>query len=151
MSGASEQFLGMAGIDHWIVAGLSVAALLTAFISAVAGSAGGLILLAVMAFVFPPALLIPLHTIVQLGASGGLGLSLGMSPRFDVDLIVEGVPSPAKAGSITHIEGAETAAAQNGDCAAHQGPSALRAFQKRVFEGASSSESTRCSRRISLM
>ncbi len=27
-----------------------------------------------------------------------------------LDLIVEGVPSPAKAGSITHIEGAETAA-----------------------------------------
>ena len=69
MDGASEQFLGMALIDPWIFAGLSGAALVTAFISSVAGAAGGLILLATMALVFPPVLLIPLHTIVQLGAS----------------------------------------------------------------------------------
>ena len=69
MDEASGQFLGMAGIGLWIFAGLAVAALLTAFISAVSGAAGGLILLAIMAFVFPPILLIPLHTVVQLGAA----------------------------------------------------------------------------------
>ena len=69
MEVADQQFLGMAGVDAWIFAGLSVAALVTAFISSVAGAAGGLVLLMVMALVFPPALLIPLHTIVQLGAS----------------------------------------------------------------------------------
>jgi uncharacterized membrane protein YfcA len=75
MDGESGQFLGMAGIDFWIFAGLSATALVTAFISAVAGSAGGLILLAVLAFVFPPALLIPIHTVVQLGAAGSMALS----------------------------------------------------------------------------
>ena len=69
---ASGQFLGMAGVDFWIFAGLSLAALVTALISAVSGTAGGLILLAIMAFVFPPVLLIPLHTVVQLGSAVGM-------------------------------------------------------------------------------
>ncbi len=69
MDGSDIAFLGMAGIGPWVFAGLSVAALLTTFIAAVSGTAGGLILLAIMAFVFPPALLIPIHTIVQLGGS----------------------------------------------------------------------------------
>ncbi len=71
----SGQFLGMAGIDQWIFVGLAMTALLTAFISAVSGTAGGLILLAIMAFVFPPVLLIPLHTIVQLGVSAAMAAS----------------------------------------------------------------------------
>lgn len=75
MDGMSGQFLGMAGIDQWIFIGLAIAALLTAFVSAVSGSAGGLILLAIMAFIFPPALLIPLHTIVQLCASAAMAAS----------------------------------------------------------------------------
>jgi uncharacterized protein len=75
MDAASGQFLGMAGVDFWIFAGLSFAALVTAFISAVAGTAGGLILLAILAFVFPPALLIPIHTVVQLGAAGSMAIS----------------------------------------------------------------------------
>jgi uncharacterized membrane protein YfcA len=75
MDGAAGQFLGMAGIDGWIFAWLSIAALLTAFISAVAGTAGGLILLAIMAFVFPPVLLIPVHTVVQLSSSGAMLVS----------------------------------------------------------------------------
>ena len=71
----SDQFLGMAGIDPWVFIGLAIAALLTAFISAVSGSSGGLILLAIMAFIFPPALLIPLHTIIQLCASAAMAAS----------------------------------------------------------------------------
>lgn len=72
MDVASGQFLGMAGVDFWIFVGLAVTALLTNFISAVSGTAGGLILLAVMAFIFPPVLLIPVHTVVQLGAAASM-------------------------------------------------------------------------------
>ena len=72
MDSAAGLFLEMAGIDLWVFAGLAIAALLTAFISAVAGTAGGLILLAIMAFVFPPFLLIPIHTVVQLGSSASM-------------------------------------------------------------------------------
>jgi uncharacterized membrane protein YfcA len=69
MDGAAASFLGMAGVDGWIFAGLAGMAMVTAFISSMAGAAGGLVLLATMAMVFPPVLLIPLHTVVQLGAS----------------------------------------------------------------------------------
>lgn len=72
---ADVQFLGMAGIDLWRFIGLSAAAMGTAFIAAIVGTAGGLILIAVMAFVFPPALLIPVHTVVQLGAAASMAIS----------------------------------------------------------------------------
>lgn len=75
MDSDAGQFMGMAGIDIWLFGWLSIAALLTAFISAVAGTAGGLILLAVMALVFPPVLLIPMHTVVQLSSSASMLLS----------------------------------------------------------------------------
>ena len=61
------QFLGIPGIDGWIFAGLTLASLATSFIGVVTGAAGGLVLLSIMAFVFPPAILVPLHTVVQLG------------------------------------------------------------------------------------
>ena len=72
---ADGQFLGMAGISAWSFVGLSLAAMGTACIAAIIGTAGGLILIAVMAFVFPPALLIPIHTVVQLGAAGSMAVS----------------------------------------------------------------------------
>mgnify|MGYP003389211348 CR=1 FL=1 len=72
---ADGNFLGMIGIDEWTFIGLSFAAMGTAFIAAIVGTAGGLILIAVMAFVFPPALLIPVHTVVQLGAAARLPCS----------------------------------------------------------------------------
>ena len=65
----------MVGIDEWTFLGLSLAAMGTAFIAAIVGTAGGLILIAVMAFVFPPALLIPMHTVVQLGAAASMAIS----------------------------------------------------------------------------
>ena len=46
MDGASAQFLGMPGIDVWVFVGLCLFAPITALIAAVAGTAGGLILLA---------------------------------------------------------------------------------------------------------
>ena len=75
MDGADIAFPGMAEIGPLVFAGLCAAALLTNFIAAVAGTAGGLILLAIMAFVFPPALLIPIHTVVQLGGSASIAVS----------------------------------------------------------------------------
>lgn len=75
MSLADGNFLGMIGIDAWVFAGLCLAATGTAFIAAIVGTAGGLILIAVMAFVFPPALLIPVHTVVQLGAAASMAIS----------------------------------------------------------------------------
>jgi uncharacterized membrane protein YfcA len=72
---ADGNFLGMVGIDAWVFAGLCIAALGAAFIAAIVGTAGGLILIAFMAFVFPPALLIPVHTVVQLGAAASMAIS----------------------------------------------------------------------------
>ena len=53
-------------------AGLLVAAsLVTSFISAAFGIGGGFTLIALMAFLLPPAALIPVHGIVQLGSNAG--------------------------------------------------------------------------------
>lgn len=61
-------FLGVPDVDSWIFCGLALASFFTTFLGVVTGTAGGLVLLALMALVFPPAVLIPLHTVVQLGA-----------------------------------------------------------------------------------
>ena len=47
--------------------GLSVASFVTAFIAVFTGAAGGVILLAIMATVMPPAVVVPVHTVVMLG------------------------------------------------------------------------------------
>ncbi|MDH3239024.1 MAG: sulfite exporter TauE/SafE family protein [Alphaproteobacteria bacterium] len=60
-------FLGMPGVDGWLVAGLSAASFITTFLSVAMGVGGGLMLLAILAMFFPPAILIPVHTLVQLG------------------------------------------------------------------------------------
>ncbi|NBP74175.1 MAG: sulfite exporter TauE/SafE family protein [Alphaproteobacteria bacterium] len=75
MNPADGQFLGMVGINVWSFIGLNASALFSAFVASIAGTAGGLILIGLMALVFPPALLIPVHTIVQLGAAVSLGTS----------------------------------------------------------------------------
>jgi len=48
--------------------GLSLASFATAFIGVFTGTAGGLVLLAIMAVVMPTAAVIPVNTVVQLGA-----------------------------------------------------------------------------------
>lgn len=48
--------------------GLALASFATAFIGVFTGTAGGLVLLAIMAVVMPTAAVIPVHTVVQLGA-----------------------------------------------------------------------------------
>ena len=61
------QFLGVPEISAVVFFGLALASLCTAFIGAVTATAGGLLLLGILALVFPPAVLIPVHTVVQLG------------------------------------------------------------------------------------
>jgi uncharacterized membrane protein YfcA len=63
-------FLGMPDISPALFGGLVTAAFATSFIGIVTGTAGGLMMLAILAMVFPPALLIPMHTLVQLGTGG---------------------------------------------------------------------------------
>ena len=48
--------------------GLTFASFATAFIGVFTGTAGGVILLAIMATAMPPAALIPVHTVIQLGS-----------------------------------------------------------------------------------
>ncbi len=64
------QFLGVPGVDALLFFGLTAASMCTSFIGVVTGTAGGLLLLALMAMVFPPAVLIPVHTVIQMGSGG---------------------------------------------------------------------------------
>ena len=61
------QFLGVPGIDALIFFSLALASFCTAMFGMITGAGGGPILLALMAMVLPPAILIPVHTVVQLG------------------------------------------------------------------------------------
>ena len=61
-------FLGTPDIGPLMFAGLTLASFATAFIGVFTGTAGGLILLAMMAVVMPPSVVIPVHTVVQLGS-----------------------------------------------------------------------------------
>ena len=56
------------GVGPLMFAGLTFASFATAFIGVFTGTAGGLILLALMAVTMPPAIVIPVHTVVQLGS-----------------------------------------------------------------------------------
>ncbi len=62
------EFFNTPGVGPVLFSGLAFASFATAFIGVFTGTAGGVILLAVMATVMPPAALIPVHTVVQLGS-----------------------------------------------------------------------------------
>jgi uncharacterized membrane protein YfcA len=61
-------FLGTPGVDTLTFFGLMLASLVTSFIGVFTGAAGGIVLLGLMALVMPPLALIPVHTVVMLGA-----------------------------------------------------------------------------------
>lgn len=61
------QFLGIPDIDGPMFYGLALASFCTALFGMITGAGGGPILLALMAMVLPPTILIPIHTVVQLG------------------------------------------------------------------------------------
>ena len=60
-------FLGTPDVGPLLFAGLTLASFVTAFIGVSTGAAGGVILLALMAMAMPPAIVIPVHTVVMLG------------------------------------------------------------------------------------
>ena len=61
-------FLGTPDMGPLMFFGLTFASFATAFNGVFTGTAGGVILLALMASVMPPAVLVPVHTVVQLGS-----------------------------------------------------------------------------------
>ena len=63
-----ENFLGVPDVSLWLAVALAITATFTTFLGTVTGTAGGLLLLASMTFFFPLAVLIPMHTMIQLGA-----------------------------------------------------------------------------------
>ena len=71
-----SQFLGIPHVTELVFYGLVLAPFCTSFIGTATGTAGGLALLAILALVFPPAVLIPVHTVVQFGAGASRALLL---------------------------------------------------------------------------
>ena len=63
-----DHFLGVPDVGFWLTVVLVLAATITTFLGTVTGTAGGLLLLAGMTFFFPLPVLIPMHTMIQLGA-----------------------------------------------------------------------------------
>ena len=92
MGGMEPSFLGVPGVDAWVFGGLAAFCFVSAFVASTVGTAGGLILLAVMAIWFPPAVLIPVHTVVMLGSSSSLAV---MRWRF----VLRGTLVPFTAGA----------------------------------------------------
>ena len=69
-------FLFTPDVGPLLFAGLSLASFVSAFIAVYTGAAGGVLLLALMAIVMPPTVVIPIHTVVMLGT--GISRSLTM-------------------------------------------------------------------------
>ena len=65
---ADPNFLGTPDVGWLTFAALMLASLVTSFIGVFTGAAGGIVLLGLMATVMPPLALIPVHTVVMLGA-----------------------------------------------------------------------------------
>ncbi len=61
-------FFGTPGIDTLAFFGLAAASFVTAFLGVFTGAAGGVMLLGLMALALPPAVLLPVHTVVMLGS-----------------------------------------------------------------------------------
>jgi uncharacterized protein len=57
-------------LSLWAFFGLCVVSFMGSFITAALGLGGGLLVLATMTLVLPPAVLIPLHGVVQIGSNG---------------------------------------------------------------------------------
>jgi uncharacterized membrane protein YfcA len=60
-------FLFTPDVGPLLFVGLSLASFVSAFIAVYMGAAGGVLLLAMMAIVMPPAVVVPVHTVVMLG------------------------------------------------------------------------------------
>lgn len=78
----------MPELSPWEAVAFYVLSFFTSAMTAAAGIGGGVVLLAIMAAVYPPGVLIPVHGMVQLGSNGGRALlmarhvMLGYMPAF---------------------------------------------------------------------
>ena len=59
------------GMTQMVFLLLVLASLITSFMTAAFGIGGGVVLIVIMAMLVPPAALIPIHGIIQLGSNGG--------------------------------------------------------------------------------
>jgi uncharacterized membrane protein YfcA len=62
------------GLDLWLAAALVALSFGTSLITATFSLGGGTLMVAALALVFPPAVVVPLHGCVQLGSNGGRAL-----------------------------------------------------------------------------
>jgi len=78
----------------WVFAGLCAISFVGSFIAASLGLGGGMLVLATMATVLPPVVLIPLHGVVQLGSNAGRAVIMsrhvlyGIVPAFLIGTIL---------------------------------------------------------------
>jgi uncharacterized membrane protein YfcA len=60
-----------AGLDLWMALALILLSFVTSLITATFSLGGGTLMVAVLALVFPPAVVVPLHGVIQLGSNAG--------------------------------------------------------------------------------
>ncbi len=70
------EFSAITGTTPVVFVFLTIASAVTSFLGLIGGTAGGVMMLAIMAMFFPPAQLIPMHTLVQLGTGSTRALML---------------------------------------------------------------------------
>ncbi len=63
-----------AGVDMWLALALIGLSFVTSIITATFSLGGGILMVAVLALVFPPAVVVPIHGCVQLGSNAGRAL-----------------------------------------------------------------------------
>ena len=71
MESIAGQLLGGTGLDLWSFILLCGVSFIGSFTTAALGLGGGILVLATMTLFFPPAVLIPIHGVVQLGSNVG--------------------------------------------------------------------------------
>lgn len=72
------------GLSGWAFFGLCGISFVGSFIAAALGLGGGMLVLAVMALVLPPTVLIPVHGVVQLGSNLGRAVLMARSVLYAV-------------------------------------------------------------------
>ncbi|MDH3241079.1 MAG: sulfite exporter TauE/SafE family protein [Alphaproteobacteria bacterium] len=72
------------GLSAWAFIGLCAISFVGSFIAAALGLGGGMLVLAVMALVLPPTVLIPVHGVVQFGSNLGRAVLMARSVLYAV-------------------------------------------------------------------
>ncbi|MFL2783101.1 MAG: sulfite exporter TauE/SafE family protein [Rhodospirillales bacterium] len=84
MSTFFEYLATGSGIELWEVVALCIVSFLGSFITAAFGLGGGTLNLATMALIFSPAILIPIHGVVQLGSNFGRAILMHKSVNIEI-------------------------------------------------------------------